>query len=278
MIRILFFAITIQVAKAALFMPQAPPFNSYNPNPFQSTTAPALPTQVSPNFNGATWNPVKTEIVARQRPPLIFENTVLPPAETVQARNYFDIQQRLLFSAPPKLVYRISTINAGVFSPHKSAHSYLRDFKLLQLAYSAIKHEHRTAPSRPLNILLYGAGVGFVGLGLSIFSRQNDRVTVLDSNREALIAARANIQHDGKDLFLQRINLYPGSLSMLAGGFDLIVLNGGVLPNPSVMQELKGKLATRGYIVHQQGNDFRLEQLQADRQQLITISELQNTL
>ena len=154
----------------------------------------------------------------------------------------------------------------------------MRNLRLLELAYSAIKHFYRSSPQRALNILVSGANDGFIALALSIFARPNDRVTLLDSSRDALITARANIQRDGKDFFLQRINLFPGNLSMISSGFDVIVdLQAGEGDENGRMQELKYKLAFKGLLIHQRGNTFHLHQLEPDGH-FSNISQLQNTL
>jgi hypothetical protein len=248
------FFISIPLTMAAqLLMPQIPR------DPAWASSGPASSTQISPTFTtAASWNP-SSAFKATQ---IIFENTALPPASSVQARTYFDLQRRLAQTAPIKFMAKVSSINAGLFTPYISQSAYLRYLKLLELTYAAIKHFHRCAPQRALNILVSGAEDGFIALATSIFARPNDRITLLDSSRDALITARANIERDGKQFFLQRINLFPGNLSMLSGNFDVIVdLQVTMMSNE---RELRDKLAFKGLLVTQRQRAFHLHQLESD--------------
>lgn len=275
-------------------MPQLPPpLGQPDPYPYQnSRQGPATATQVNPAFNGLNWDPWRAGagiLASRRDEPRVHQGAQLPPPNTVQARRYADVQQRLLESAsvPHRFVHLVSTINAGLFAPPPTAAEYLRELKLLQLAYASVTHLHHRLQQRQqrgLNILVCGARGGFVPLALAIFSGQDDRITVLDPARQALIAARANIQRDGKDLFLQRMSLFPGNLSMLSSGFDLIVVNNDSAGRRSgrLLHQLKQKLVTRGLIVLQQGkgnnnNTFRLLELEPDRR-FSTVTEIENGL
>lgn len=91
---------------------------------------------------------------------------------------------------------RINTINISAFTPARPPLVYMRDLRLLQLAYPHVAH---TPPS---NILHVGADSGFVPLALVVMAAGKSTVTSVDENAQMLAEARENVLRDGKGFFL----------------------------------------------------------------------------
>ncbi len=242
---ILVYFIFCNSVMAAMFMPQVPPsMTGFN-------------TEISTSTSTSPWR--------YSNPPKVYENTVLPPAQSYQARSYLDIQRRLQLSAPERFTSTISSINVTQFKPFITIHRYLNYLKFVLSAYKAMLNFHDHFSRRHMNILVIGREDGLVALALRMLTQSSDQVTLLNRNTEALITARSNFDTDGKGLFLDKIHLYAGNLSLFYDGFDLIVdLEGTSRNYNQKMHQLRDKLAIKGYLVQQRGDTIYLQQLQSD--------------